>query len=322
MGLLAKLLLVLILLLAGLLVLGPREPVDREISFDDNALGDDIDAYLAQAELAFPNIRDGVRKRVVWAGEAAVKTPLSIVYLHGFSATSEEVRPLPDALAQELGANLYFARLAGHGQDGAAMAGPSAGDWLEDTAEALAIGRRLGDEVIVMATSTGATLAALAALDPELSRDVKAMVLISPNFGIANRASALLTLPFARYWVPLVAGSERSFEPVNERHAQYWTTRYPVAALFPMAALVRTAARQDYSGVTVPALFVLSDADSVVRPDISRRIAAGWGGGAPVHAVTMGPGDDPSAHVIAGDILSPGQTAPLVGAIQDWLRGL
>ena len=36
----------------------------------------------------------------------------------------------------------------------------------------------------------------------------------------------------------------------------------------------------------------------------------------------MGPGDDPYGHILAGDILSPNQTAPVVALITNWLRGL
>ena len=64
-----------------------------------------------------------------------------------------------------------------------------------DTAEALAIGRRIGDRVLVIATSTGGTLAALAATDPELSERLAGVVLISPNFGVQNPKAGLLTLP-------------------------------------------------------------------------------------------------------------------------------
>jgi hypothetical protein len=48
------------------------------------------------------------------------------------------MRPVPDRLATQLGANLIYTRLKGRGS--LAMAKPVAGDWLEDTAEALASG--------------------------------------------------------------------------------------------------------------------------------------------------------------------------------------
>ncbi|SMX43522.1 alpha/beta hydrolase [Actibacterium lipolyticum] len=317
-----KFLAVLILLLIAVWLFAPREPVDTAIAFDAASIGTDVDAYLAKAEAEVKDLRDGVAKRVVWAGEPGQKTPLSIVYLHGFSATSEEIRPVPDNVARALGANLYFARLAGHGRTGDAMAEPTAGDWIEDTAEALAIGRQIGEEVVVLSTSTGGTLSAIAANDPALAENVKAMVMLSPNFGVNHPASALLTFPFVRHWLPLILGKERSFTPQNIEQAKFWTTAYPSVAVFPMAALVDYAVGLDYSEVTTPALFLLSDDDSVVRPDIARLVAARWGPGAEVREVTLAQGDDPYSHVIAGDILSPAQTGPVSQAIVKWIQGL
>lgn len=319
-GVVLKIGIALIALIALVVVFGPRAPVDREISFNSAMIGGDIDAYLAEEESQYSDITPGVEKQVIWAGARGEKTPLSIVYLHGFSATSQETRPLSDDLAKALGANLFYTRLTGHGRGGEAMAQATAGDWIEDVAEAMAIGRRIGNEVLVVGVSTGGTLAAIAATDPALSEKMKGVVLISPNFAVNNPAAFLLNLPYARKWVPLLVGKERVFEPENEDHATYWTTRYPVTALMPMAALVAHARGLDYSAVKVPGLFILSDADQVVRADVSRKIAARWGAsGAPVIAVTPGPGDDPSAHVIAGDILSPGLTPQVRDAVLEWL---
>ena len=85
-------------------------------------------------------------KRIVWAGAAGQKTPLAVIYVHGFSASAEEIRPVPDEVAKALGANLFYTRLAGHGRSGDAMAEPLAGDWIEDMAEAMAILQKLSGE--------------------------------------------------------------------------------------------------------------------------------------------------------------------------------
>lgn len=315
-------LLAFLLLIGALWLFGPREEVNREISFDESSLPDDLDRYLAEGEARFSDITPGVEKRILWQGEAGARTDLAIVYLHGFSATSEEIRPVPDRVAEVLGANLYYARLAGHGRSGAAMAEATAGDWLNDTAEALAIGRRIGREVLVIATSTGGTLAAVAATDAGLIDAVKGIVFVSPNFRLRNPAAAILTMPLARYWGPLVAGKELGFEPLNDGHARYWTTRYPAAAAFPMGALVRYARGLDYSGVTTPALFLYSEADRVVSARATRQVAARWGGVVEEIAVQLPPGDDPFNHVIAGDILSPGNTEATVDAILGWVLRL
>jgi alpha-beta hydrolase superfamily lysophospholipase len=319
---LGRLLLAGAVVIAALALFGPTEPVETDVTFDPAALGSDVDAYLAAAEARFDDITPGTQKRVVWAGAPGARTPLSVLYLHGFSATSEEVRPVPDRVADALGANLVFTRLTGHGRSGAAMAETSVGAWMRDVAEALAVARAVGEEVVVISTSTGSTLATIAAADPALAQDIRGHVFLSPNFGVNSPAAALLTWPLARHWVPLVAGRERSFPLVNDAHATYWTTTYPTVSVLPMAAAVKHARALELGAIAQPLLVMFSDADRVVSPDATRAVAIRWGGPVTRVLVTPGPGDDPYNHVLAGDILSPGQTDATVRTILDWVAGL
>ena len=306
----------------ALLLFGPREPVQGEITFVEADLGDDLDLYLASREARFDDIVPGVEKRIVWAGTPGERTTWAIVYVHGFSATSQEIRPVPDDVAEALGANLYFARLTGHGRGSEAMTDGSVPAWIDDYAEALAIGARLGDRVIVMSTSTGGTIAAIGEFDPRIGTEVAGHIFVSPNFKVANPAAGLLTLPLARHWVPSVAGAERSFEPSNEEHGRYWTTSYSTLALLPMAASVQHAGLQPYAETETPALFIFSDADSVVDHSVTREVAEAWGGPVQIHNPDLGEGDDAYAHVIAGDILSPGQTAAVTEVMVRWIAEL
>jgi alpha-beta hydrolase superfamily lysophospholipase len=320
---LGHLLLCFILAAAALWFLAPRQTLDPRITFDASALPDDLDAWLATREGVFDDIIPGTQKHIVWAGEAGDRTPLSVVYLHGFSATLEEVRPLPDEVAKGLGASLYFARLAGHGRPGAAMGEVLAEDWITDLDEALAIGHRLGDRVLVLATSTGGTLATLAALDPARAEGLAGVVLISPNYRLrSGLAQAILDAPFVQVWGPLLTGAERGFDPVNTEHAKWWTTRYPSRAVFPMATLLRHVRALDPAGARVPALFLYSPDDRVVDAAATAAVAAAWGTDAVVDHPALTPADDPWAHVIAGRVLSPGQTAPMVAKVLDWAQGL
>jgi pimeloyl-ACP methyl ester carboxylesterase len=320
---LGRFLLLLIVAGAAVWVFGPREPVDRVLSFDPGTIGEDSVAYLAAQEAQYSDIVPGTEKRILWAGEAGARTALSIVYIHGFSATSEEIRPVPDRLAETLGANLHYTRLAGHGRGSAPMGEAVAGDWIEDMAEALEIGRRIGERVLVISTSTGGTLAAIGAADPELAPQimdgVAGMIFVSPNFGIDPLASFLLGLPYVRHWGPWVAGAERAFEPESDLHAKFWTTRYPTVAAVPLEALVRHAIRLDYARTTVPALFIYAVQDQIVAPEVTAQVAARWGGGAEVWHPVLTPADDAQAHVIAGDALSPAQNEPVVARMLDWI---
>ncbi|MEL6679830.1 MAG: alpha/beta fold hydrolase [Pseudomonadota bacterium] len=310
----------------ALAVFGPYEDATLDLAFSPSRLDGGVDAYLTAEEAKVAGLTPGTEKRVIWAGEAEAKTPLSVVYIHGFSATSEEIRPVPDRVAQALGANLVYTRLTGHGAGSAAMAEATVQDWTRDTGEAIAIGAKVGARVLVIATSTGATLATYAATRPIETEQVAGMVLISPNYALNNAAAGLLTWPAARYWVGLIAGKTRSFEPKNEAHAQFWTTSYPTIAALPMAALVKAVSELDLSSILMPALFIYAEADQVVSPRATKSVIAQWGSGwnmrTEVYQPVMGPGDDPFSHVIAGDVMSPGQTDAAVQRIVDFARSL
>lgn len=310
------------LLVLAIWLFAPREPVKTDISFDPAAFGQDIDAYFAKVEADVPALKDGVAKQVIWAGEKGVKTPLSVVYIHGFSATLDEIRPVPDIVAEGLGANLVYTRLAGHGRDGPAMAEATVEAWMTDVAEALAAGRHVGEEVIVLTVSTGGTLAAMAALEPQMMRAIKGIAFVSPNFEVKNRAADLMNWPLVRLWGPYVGGREIGYETNSERHAYFNTARYPLVATIPMMAAVKYLRTQDMSSATVPALFAFSEADQIVEPAAVHRMAARWGGPVTTHLLDVAEGDDPNAHVIMGDALSPGATKAGAALILDWARGL
>lgn len=312
-------LLIALVVLAVLFWAGPRIPVDLAITFDPERIGADPQAYLDQREAQLAGIRPGLAKEIVWADPATrARTRLAIVYVHGFSASKGEVRPLPDRVAGALKANLFYTRLTGHAQDGPALATASVNDWINDYAEAIAIGHRIGETVIVIATSTGASLAIQAADARYPWMRVSAMALISPNFGVNAVAAPLLNWPWGRQIAEILIGAERSFPPRNAMQAALWTTRYPTIALLPMAALTRLAYDAPVETFTVPALFIFSDQDSVVRADRTRVIAGRWGGPHEIVAVTGT--DDADHHVIAGDALSPSTTDDLAAKIADWFR--
>ena len=303
-------------------VFGPREPVRLGTGYDKIMIGDDIDAYLAMREGQFDDIIDGVEKQVIWAGEANAKTPLSIIYLHGFTASSKEVRPVPDRVAAALGANLYFTRFTGHGRQPSALADADVGRWMDDVGEAIKIGKQIGETAIIMAASTGGTLAAAAALDKVAMENIGGIIFISPNFAINNRAANLLTLPFARQWVPLVIGTEQQGNPRNDRHARYWMMTYPTTALMPMAAIVAAVDRESYDDVNIPALFYYSRQDQVVVPEKTAAFARSWGGVSKTIIASLTEGDDKFSHIITGDIVSPNQTESAVDHMLAWITGL
>mmetsp|Transcript_29426 Transcript_29426/g.57578 ORF Transcript_29426/g.57578 Transcript_29426/m.57578 type:complete len:330 (-) Transcript_29426:1227-2216(-) len=320
--LLGRVLLALLVAGFGLWLFGPYEDATLTPTAGAADIGPDLDAHFAAGEGAYDDITPGVEKRVVWAGAPGQETEWSVLYVHGFSATSEEIRPVPDRVAEGLGANLIYTRLRGHGRSGDALAEGSVRAWVDDLAEGLAAARIAGQKTLILSTSTGGTLVAALSQNDTLMQDVAGVVFISPNFGIANPVARLLSWPAARYWLPVLAGQRRAFTPRNEAHATYWTTEYPSVAVMPMAALIDASMEMDHSQSTLPALFWFSNDDSVVRPNLSAQVAAQWGGPVEVVNPIMTTADDPQSHVIAGDIMSPVQTETAVLGILEWAQKL
>jgi alpha-beta hydrolase superfamily lysophospholipase len=304
-------------LLLGLWVAGPRIAIDTRLR--PITLPADLERYLAEGERRFPDLRPGTEKRIDWADDQRkAKTPVALVYLHGFSATRQETAPLSERVAQQLGANLFMTRLTGHGLSGEALAAATVNDWLNDVAEAVAIGQHLGDQVVVIAASSSAGMVLSLAGSGQLD-EVAALVLLSPNFGPAAAGSDLLLWPWGEQIARLIIGPVRTWEPVNAGQGQYWTSSYPVAALLPMMGTVKLARTADLAAVRHPTLLFYAPQDSVVDP---ARIEAAFArlGGAPKQLVAVPETADPDGHIVAGAILSPDTTAQVAKTIVDFLR--
>lgn len=299
--------------LALLAALGPRPDV---VAPGAPTLPADLDAYLADREAALDDLRPDCEARIVWRDpQAKARTEWAVVSLHGFSASRMEAAPLWEQVAARLDANLYEARLAGHGRSQDAMADGTASRWLGDGQEALAIGRRLGRRVLLVGCSTGATLATwLAANQPD---DVDALVLMSPNYAVRNPAAAVLSWPWAKQLVRLVEGPYRQFRVCSEDHGRYWTWRYPSHVVVEMQALVDATTASDLGRIQAPTLVIASRDDRVIDPAAVEAQSARFGGATQVEWFT---GEaDPSHHVLAGDVLSPETTAPLRDRVLDFV---
>ena len=144
---------------------------------------------------------------------------------------------------------------------------------------------------------------------------VEAVVLLSPNFGIANKNAGYALYPWGKQIVRIFSGPYAGFEPVNSEHALYWTERYRTEAVAEVIALVNFCCAEDYAAFRVPSLCVYSEQDKVVS---LKRIREQWTEIDPskewLYALPASKG-----HSLAGDVLSPETTSPLVGKITEFL---
>ena len=274
---------------------------------------------MKSSESQYSDITPGAEKKIFWHQQQRQIQPYSLVYLPGFSATRQEIAPLPEQLASEMGAHLFATRFTGHGRKGQAMAEGSVNSWLNDGAEALEIGRRLGHNTIVIAVSTGATAAIYLAMQARFRDQIAAMILLSPNLGLPDPKSQLLTWSWGQQLAELMIGPERIWQPRNALEVTFWTHRYPTRAILPVMGLVNLTRSQDLKQYRVPTLVIYSPQDQVISipniQDAFEQMAAESKQLMPFHQST-----DREQHILAGDILSPQSTAPLKAHILDFLN--
>lgn len=315
---------VLSLMLLGLLmtiVLGPRVRVNTDWPADGHneplPSAAELDAYLKASEALAPNLVPGTEKTILWAREPGMRTQVALVYLHGFSSSRQEARPLMEEVAAGLGANLFYARLRGHGRTGEALAAVQLEDWQQDAWEALAIGRRLGERVVLVGVSNGGTLATWLATQPGAA-DLSALVLLSPNYGPRDPLSELLLWPWARVLVRTMIGKEYHWTPRNPEHARYWTSRYPSRALLTMMGAVKLARKSPLERLRAPLLLLYAPEDRVVDSAKTERLFPRFGAQDKL-LLPLANTSDPQHHALAGDILAPADTARVCAAILDFL---
>lgn len=247
----------------------PATPVYQKDLPQVPAAANELQAYIRHNE-AMHKLKPDNEARIVWYNDSVKeKTPYSIVYLHGFSASQEEGRPIHTNIAKEFGCNLYLSRLAEHGIDTAdPMIRLTPGEYWESAEQALAIGKQLGNKVILMGTSTGGTNALqLAAAFPG---DVAALVLLSPNVAIFNDKAWLLNNPWGLQIAKAVTGGDYMISAdTRPVYRQYWYWKYPVEATTQLEEYLETTmTKETFKAVKQPLLLLYYYKDDIHQDSV------------------------------------------------------
>ncbi|QDE38408.1 lysophospholipase [Luteibacter pinisoli] len=271
-----------------------------------DALAHDIE----ERERAMPGLKPDNQARIVFLdGAAHERLPLSVVYLHGFSASQAEGDPAHRTIAAACGAHLYLNRLHDHGSDEPmAMAGATAQQWRDDAKAALDVGLALGERVIVVATSMGGSLALdLAAAHPDA---IAALILWSPGIRVFDEQQLRAVLPMQG---PLVPPGERT-----AYQRQYWSSVVHSDAYRAIARLFAERMQADNLGhVRCPVLMGAwdggpGDSDTLTSV-VAMREAFRWLGTPPGQRRFIA--YQHAAHVLANPNRSPAAARVLADAL-------
>jgi esterase/lipase len=247
----SRILIVLLVVAVMSFYLGPKpkfNPVNNNPSSEVYGL-QDLKDHIKNLDAVNDRIKPRNHSQIIWA-DSIRKTEYAMVYLHGFSAGPMEAEPLHFELAKKFGCNLYIPRLPRHGTDNKDSFKDLTPELLvEASKDALAVGRALGEKIILISTSTGSTLSIfLAAQDPSIDY----MILLSPNIRIYDSNAERLTGPWGRQLAGVLVGE---YNVVNEdpEYAKYWDPEYHIEGLVALQSLLdQTMQKEIFQKLDMP----------------------------------------------------------------------
>lgn len=174
------------------------KPISEKQSFDQ--------FYQSKLEISKSlNARPGCEEKAIQYGPQ--KTKYSILYVHGWGACRKEGEFVVDALSQKYKLNTYYLRQPGHGTNIDDQLNTTFERYLQETEEAFLQTRSLGNKVIIIGTSMGGLLATYIA--SKYPNDIHAVILVSPFYDYADKASVILDWPGGSTIVRLLMGEYR-----------------------------------------------------------------------------------------------------------------
>jgi esterase/lipase len=270
---------VFLLVLAIVYFLGPK-PSSPKLTKELPAVPADLiqlEKMIAAGEAAH-KVKPGNEAKIIWQNDSVKqKTEYAIVYLHGFTAAREEGNPIHINLAKKFECNLYLSRLAEHGLDTTDELINFTGDKLWNSAkEAYAIGKQLGNKVILLSTSTGGTVSLMLAAEyPEIA----GQIMMSPNIEIKDPNAWLLNDHWGLQIARLVKGEKYTYAgDSSAAFKKYWNYKYRLESVVELEELIETAMKTStFKKVTQPTLLLYyfkneEHQDPVVKVSAMKRM--------------------------------------------------
>jgi len=215
----------------------------------------EIAEEIEERELGTPNIRPDNEARIIWAQVQAEKTEYALVYLHGFSASQGDGAPVHRQFAECFGCNLYLPRLHEHGlktKEPLLNFDPEL--FMQSALEAYAVGKKIGEKVILMGTSTGASLALyMAAQFPE----IHGLILLSPNIELFDKKTRLLNKPWGLQIARAILRDKyRRSESKGDKLSEYWDNFYRLEAAVLLKNMIQHTMKPEIFAKVHQACFV------------------------------------------------------------------
>ena len=196
-----------------------------------------VEDWLKAKEAKVYDLKQDNDAKITWAAVPGIATEYAFVYLHGFGASRMEAQPVMSQLAEDFEANVFYARLKGHGRAGVeGFKDLTKETYIASAEQALKIGQLLGKKVILVSTSTGGTLSLYLA---SKYKDIAGLIMYSPFVGLKNPMMGQITTPKGREMFISMYGSEVQTLERPQEEARFWSTRYHMNAYIALIGMLK-----------------------------------------------------------------------------------
>jgi carboxylesterase len=235
---------------------------------------------------------------------AAAGGPVGVVLSHGFTGTTQSLRPWAEQLAAA-GFAVELPRLPGHGTRWQDLNDTRWPDWYAEVERAFDRLRQRCTEVFAGGLSMGGTL--VLRLAEQRGDEVAGLVVVNPSLG-TERLDVKFALPVLHRLVPALKGIGSDIKRPGSTELAYPKT--PLRAMHSLTQLWRVT-RADLGRITAPVLMYRSAEDHVVEPLSGRLLTEGASAGLVEERVLTN-----SYHVATLDHDAP---AIFAGSVE-WIR--
>jgi carboxylesterase len=194
--------------------------------------------------------------------------PVGVVLSHGFTGTTQSLRPWAEQFAAA-GFAVELPRLPGHGTRWQDLNDTRWPDWYGEIERAFDRLRARCTEVFAAGLSMGGTL--VLRLAEQRGAEVAGLVLVNPSLA-TERWDVKFALPVLQRMVPSLKGIASDIKKPGSTELAY--DRTPLKALYSLSQLW-TLTRADLGRITAPILLYRSQEDHVVEPLSGRLLASG-----------------------------------------------
>lgn len=247
-------------------------------SYEQTALPTTFDEFYKEklAESKEKGSRPGNEERLVRYSSG--KTPIAILYIHGFGASRAEGEEVTDRIAAKYKANTYYLRLPGHGTNVEDHRDTTFQGYIKTAEDSLLMMDQLGDKVVIIGTSMGGLLTTyLASKYPD---KIAGIILASPYYDFKDKSGNLYNFVWGKQFVSLALGDVRKSKSNNAHDPSddFWYRNQYYAAIQNLTDVKRVLANKEtYEKVTVPVLMLYyykSETEQDQSADVSKMLEA------------------------------------------------